>query len=963
MADVRGQYQGALLETQLHQAGPLGAPAGGLGAPAGGDPPLRQDTPPAKVVPGQSLLRDTEPKSGGPVPPVAADAPAPMKNAGSKKKKHGKSGAQVAQASAVAATLPKAQGYPTVSGPKLATIPRKKPLLHRKATSAPPARVDGIPVAAKASIGTGRGRPKRKRERAASQGSKLEGQQADSVDLTATTESSSSSVPPLQGYGKRKRNTRQAAAVAVISPPKLPRATSAESPLFIESSDEEASAVSQNGNKQMKAGANSGQGEGVEVLGTQAAGHNGDSTGKRPKLTSGALVKTPFGHGVLCVKSSRTKGEAVIKKVNLMWGTAYCHAKDIQLATDTRLVTISQAKALCGELPITEKDLCRLAPAGFLNDSIINFYLGRISCSIREDCHIFSPFYFNMLQDVISMKADDAWAKVKKWNKGLDIFSKKFLLFPVNHCLHWSLAILCNPAAVSSTAAFLKNQEEIRKLQRSLSGGTKKSSKDCKGKSRKRRTPPHEREKRKSLVDQALATVGEDAELIRVRKMSVSDEMLPSMPQLQEVQHQQQSSLPLPQPQPQPQGYGDGGGNLQPAGMRFETGAVVEVKKDEANRMGDVLMKSGTLGEAIAEADTPEATPTPVTGDVYGFGVSVGESTKKKEASVPVQSASVKQEEEMLKMQQVEEPRDRAELGVCDAADTTKATTKSTTKALGEDAMDVEEQEVKAAKGGVREGSPTAVPSMARGNANANASVNQSVSTPSATLLTEGDARCDGDGLVRPAAAAAATSSDAVNRATSADVQASVANPAAGAQVSTETKGHEEHGIATANPNGTDADANQDFPVILLMDSAKVHRAQFINRVLRKYLQFSWVRLQAEKHGSCHVTATTLPAFSPTVPQQLNDCDCGVFVLTFAENFLKSPPKIDYRFIESKGSSIANKHFSPSCIADKRRFIYGLLRAEEYAEKERIAYKLRQVMEVQHAPPSSTSVEAEAEVL
>lgn len=42
-------------------------------------------------------------------------------------------------------------------------------------------------------------------------------------------------------------------------------------------------------------------------------------------------------------------------------------------------------------------------------------------------------------------------SQVSKWTKGVDIFSKHFLLIPINSALHWSLAIVCFPGHAKLT--------------------------------------------------------------------------------------------------------------------------------------------------------------------------------------------------------------------------------------------------------------------------------------------------------------------------------------------------------------------------------------------------------------------------------------------------------------------------------------------------------------------------------
>ena len=40
--------------------------------------------------------------------------------------------------------------------------------------------------------------------------------------------------------------------------------------------------------------------------------------------------------------------------------------------------------------------------------------------------------------------ADEAYARVRKWTARVDLFSKDFIVVPVNQSLHWSLVIICH---------------------------------------------------------------------------------------------------------------------------------------------------------------------------------------------------------------------------------------------------------------------------------------------------------------------------------------------------------------------------------------------------------------------------------------------------------------------------------------------------------------------------------------
>ena len=61
--------------------------------------------------------------------------------------------------------------------------------------------------------------------------------------------------------------------------------------------------------------------------------------------------------------------------------------------------------------------------------------MGHASCtaSCDFDCRFRSPGY-----------ADEAYARVRKWTARVDLFSKDFIVFPVNQSLHWSLVIICH---------------------------------------------------------------------------------------------------------------------------------------------------------------------------------------------------------------------------------------------------------------------------------------------------------------------------------------------------------------------------------------------------------------------------------------------------------------------------------------------------------------------------------------
>lgn len=76
---------------------------------------------------------------------------------------------------------------------------------------------------------------------------------------------------------------------------------------------------------------------------------------------------------------------------------------------------------------------------------------------IRKKTHIFNTFFFTRLQE---KKKDDkvkigeypavVYNRVKNWLKNVDIFSKDYLVIPVNRSHHWFLIIVCNAKNVLS---------------------------------------------------------------------------------------------------------------------------------------------------------------------------------------------------------------------------------------------------------------------------------------------------------------------------------------------------------------------------------------------------------------------------------------------------------------------------------------------------------------------------------
>ncbi|CAO3597888.1 unnamed protein product [Absidia cylindrospora] len=130
---------------------------------------------------------------------------------------------------------------------------------------------------------------------------------------------------------------------------------------------------------------------------------------------------------------------------------------------DTVLFTypINRSK---GSITVTVEDMKRLEVDQFLNDSIIDFYLkllmdsysianGYRNCNAQtraatENTHIFSSFFYNRLTQgtpvSFSKKKPISYENVRKWTSKIDLFSKKYAIFPINENWHWYLVLVCN---------------------------------------------------------------------------------------------------------------------------------------------------------------------------------------------------------------------------------------------------------------------------------------------------------------------------------------------------------------------------------------------------------------------------------------------------------------------------------------------------------------------------------------
>ncbi|XP_078698709.1 uncharacterized protein LOC144926108 isoform X2 [Branchiostoma floridae x Branchiostoma belcheri] len=114
-----------------------------------------------------------------------------------------------------------------------------------------------------------------------------------------------------------------------------------------------------------------------------------------------------------------------------------------------------------GGITVTTEDLWCLRDGEFLNDVIIDFYLKYLVNAVlseedRKRTHIFSSFFYKRLmqRDHIRTRSEDNMhaspiyrrhSRVKTWTRHVDLFSKDFVIVPINENAHWYLAVVCFP--------------------------------------------------------------------------------------------------------------------------------------------------------------------------------------------------------------------------------------------------------------------------------------------------------------------------------------------------------------------------------------------------------------------------------------------------------------------------------------------------------------------------------------
>lgn len=85
------------------------------------------------------------------------------------------------------------------------------------------------------------------------------------------------------------------------------------------------------------------------------------------------------------------------------------------------------------------------------------------------------------------------------------------------------------------------------------------------------------------------------------------------------------------------------------------------------------------------------------------------------------------------------------------------------------------------------------------------------------------------------------------------------------------------------------AEKTGEQPCILVLDS--LYNANTSSSIFKKIRTYLGQEYAAKKGVEFSFTNSNLPGYCPKVPCQLNEYDCGVFILRYAERFCLDPPR------------------------------------------------------------------------
>jgi len=175
------------------------------------------------------------------------------------------------------------------------------------------------------------------------------------------------------------------------------------------------------------------------------------------KFVFGALVWTKYGDGV--ISAVKRMNNINWYKVDLGYGWVHLHYDQLRDVPYEAILNYPP-RSLRNTVTVTRADLVRCRPNVLCNDNLIEFYFRylketRIPADSKGRFFFFSPLFYSMAVKLLGGKSSQigtqAWKKMERWLKHVDIFQTDYVFIPINDNFHWSLAVVCNlPVLVDS---------------------------------------------------------------------------------------------------------------------------------------------------------------------------------------------------------------------------------------------------------------------------------------------------------------------------------------------------------------------------------------------------------------------------------------------------------------------------------------------------------------------------------
>mmetsp|Transcript_20698 Transcript_20698/g.34146 ORF Transcript_20698/g.34146 Transcript_20698/m.34146 type:complete len:495 (+) Transcript_20698:122-1606(+) len=105
----------------------------------------------------------------------------------------------------------------------------------------------------------------------------------------------------------------------------------------------------------------------------------------------------------------------------------------------------------------TAADASRIWPGMYLNDTLIDLWIGKMLNELPQIVYerivVMDTLFYGWFSSCLLSEdtVERAYKRVSTLTKKVDIFAKDAILIPINNGLHWTLAMICNPALIKPT--------------------------------------------------------------------------------------------------------------------------------------------------------------------------------------------------------------------------------------------------------------------------------------------------------------------------------------------------------------------------------------------------------------------------------------------------------------------------------------------------------------------------------